>query len=334
MSQVAIRVLFGTLLLIHLACSPDPEDAVTSGSRTDRPYAVVLGTAQDGGLPQIGCRASLCLEARRNPERRRLVTSLLLVDPRTSKRWLFDASPDLSDQVARADTLAPLDPAVSGRPPLFDGIFLTHAHVGHYAGLLQLGREAYGAAQQVVHATPRMSAFLRGHGPWSLLVDEGHIRIETLEPGLELSLAADLRVRAIPVPHRDEFSDTVAFLIEGPTGSLLYLPDIDKWDRWDRPLEAVLSEVDVALIDGTFYAEGEIPGRSMKDIPHPFIEETIARLASASSSVRAKVVFTHLNHSNPASDPETKAAARVRAAGMSIAREMQRFDLGSGRERR
>ncbi len=305
----------GTVLIVLLTGCAAP-----SVARVE-PYVVVLGTAQDGGLPQIGCEEAICRGARNDEGSRRLVTSLLLADPRSGKRWLFDASPDLREQVERA-RLHPSSRVIEGaRPALFDGVFLTHAHVGHYAGLLQFGREVYGASELPVWGTPRMCEFLSKNGPWSLLVETHAIQLVELPLEREVELTPELHVSALRVPHRDEFSDTVAFVIRGPHASVGYLPDIDKWERWDVPLEEFLARVDVAFIDGTFFAEGEIAGRSMKDIPHPFISETIARLSSASAQLRAKVVFTHLNHTNPASQPGDAADRAIHAAGMRAAVE-------------
>ena len=292
-----------------------------------RPYVVALGTAQDGGLPQIGCARECCTAAREDPSRARLVTSLLLVDPRDGRRWLFDATPDIARQVERARGLGGPAEDAPGRPALFDGIFITHAHLGHVVGLLQLGREAYGSAPVPLIGTERMAGFLGSNGPWSLLFDGGYARPEVLQPGQTLELAEDLSVTAIQVPHRDEFTDTVAFLIRGPERSVLYLPDIDKWERWDRRLEDVIAGVDVALVDGTFYGPAELPGRDMSQVPHPFIVETLARIAPLPEAERAKVVFTHLNHSNPANDPTSDAAAAVRAAGSSVLDDGDRIRL-------
>lgn len=291
------------------------------------PFVLVLGTAQDGGLPQLGCQGPHCRAARLEPTRRRLVSSLLLVDPRSGQRWLFDATPDLAEQVERAERAAPRAPA-EGRPPLFDGVFLTHAHIGHYLGLAELGREAYGSRAQVVHATPRMSGFLEANGPWDRLVSEGHLRIDELNPGAPVQLAPDLTVEAFTVPHRDEYSDTVGFRIRGPRRSLLFVPDIDKWERYaDMPFESLLGGVDVALVDGTFFADGEIPGRAMADIPHPFIVETLTRFSAISASARGELWFTHLNHTNPAADPTSTQAAAVLRAGAHVASDGQRFPL-------
>jgi pyrroloquinoline quinone biosynthesis protein B len=317
------------LLLVAAACRATPSPL--AAAEPDLPYALVLGTAQDGGLPQLGCRDAACTASRTDHARRRLVTSLLVADPRSGKRWLFDASPDIAEQVelARGHPRNHESERSAGgsRPALFDGVFLTHAHIGHYSGLLQLGREVYGARGLPVHASARMSAFLASNGPWSLLVDTGAIELRELRPGRPVRLADDLTVEAWTVPHRDEFSDTLAFVIRGPRRALLYLPDIDKWERWDRPLAGALRSVDVALVDGTFHEGGELPGRSMADIPHPFIVETLALARDLPAAERAKLRFTHLNHSNPAADPTGPAAAAVRAAGLAIAADGERHDL-------
>ncbi len=293
----------------------------------DGPYVLVLGTAQDGGLPQIGCKEAPCERARREPTFERKVTSLLLVDPQSGRRWLIDASPDLREQVelARGHPASRLE--VGPRPPLFDGVFLTHAHVGHYTGLIHLGREAYAAQGLPVFASQRMGDFLRESGPWSLMVESGGIALSTLAPGEALLLGPELSVEAVEVPHRDEFSDTLAFLIRGPRHTLLYLPDIDKWERWDRPLEQVLEDVDLALVDGTFFDGGEVPGRDLAAIPHPFVVETLERLEGEREELRSRVLFTHLNHTNPLADPSSEAAAAVRRAGMGVASDGQVIGL-------
>ena len=299
-------------------------------AEVDEPYLLVLGTAQDGGLPQIGCRGEECEAARREPRLARRVSSLLLVDPASGRRWLFDASPDLAAQVEAARGHPPNRKPPGARPPLFEGVFLTHAHIGHYTGLAQLGREAYGAQALPVHASPEMCAYLTGNGPWSLLVQEQRIALRPLAPGETRDLGGGLSVEALAVPHRHEYSDTLAFVVRGPERAVLYLPDIDKWERWEQSLEKVLEGVDVAYLDATFFADGELPGRSMADIPHPFVSETLERLRTR-PELLAKVRFIHLNHTNPAADPASEAAAVVRAAGAAVARDGERTGLGARR---
>jgi pyrroloquinoline quinone biosynthesis protein B len=311
---------------------------------SDRPYVLVLGTAQDGGIPHVGCYTGNCAEARKDPARRRLVTSLLLCDPRDGRRWLIDCTPDLDRQLELAQGHPATRRYDAPRPPLFDGLFLTHAHMGHYGGLLQLGREAYAVKEVPTWLTPRFADFLTANGPWRLLVDEQRLVLHRLEEGVPVELAPDLHVVAFRVPHRDEFSDTVGFEIHGPSRSLVYLPDLDKWEKWDgwtpggpsasdaapaphRRVEALLARCDVALLDGCFHADGEIAGRSMKEIPHPFIVESITRFAPLPASERAKVWFTHLNHTNPAADPDGDARRAVRESGMHVLEDGMTFGL-------
>jgi pyrroloquinoline quinone biosynthesis protein B len=282
------------------------------------PEALVLGIAQDGGVPHAGCRQPLCVEARRDPEKRRLVASLGLIDPSAGKRFLVDATPDFAAQMER----------LGGLP---DGILLTHAHVGHYIGLAQLGREVLGARRVPVYCTRSMANFLRENRPWSRLVTLQNIVIREIEPGAELALTPDLHVTAIRVPHRDEDSDTVAFLVRGPKRKVLWLPDIDKWEKWDRRLEDLLADPALtAFVDGTFFSADEIPGRTIAEIPHPLVPETMTRL-SALGDVRGRVFFVHLNHTNRLLW-DAVSNADLEAKGFGVAREGQRIELAGPRE--
>jgi pyrroloquinoline quinone biosynthesis protein B len=285
---------------------------------SSRVYAVVLGIAQDGGVPHIGCRQELCVAARRHPERRRRVASLGLVDERSGRRYLIDATPDLPSQLESLHG----GRGWPDRARPVDAIFLTHAHAGHYAGLLYLGREALGARGVPVHATPRMARFLRENGPWSQLVSLGQIDLRELPPGQPMALAPDLEVTPFAVPHRDELSDTVGYRVRGPSRTLLFIPDIDKWERWERRVEDEVAGVDTALVDGTFFEEGELPGRSLAEIPHPLVEETAARLGR----VRARVFLVHLNHTNRLLW-DGAARRRLLARGLAVAAEGQEIPL-------
>jgi pyrroloquinoline quinone biosynthesis protein B len=274
---------FACLIVILAACA--------SVSPSTSPYALVLGIAQDGGYPQAGCDRPDCIAAWRNPKLRQRVASLAIVDPQSHQRWIIDATPDFPSQLASLDAIAPRGAA------LLDGILLTHAHIGHYLGLAHLGREVLGAHAIKVYAMPRMREFLQNKGPWSQLVTLHNIELVPIEDGVPIALNKRITVTPIRVPHRDEYSETVGFIVQSPSRSILWLPDIDKWEKWTTPLESVLAQVDVAYIDGTFYDATELPGRDLREIPHPLMTETLARLAN--SPLRAKVRFIHLNQSNP-----------------------------------
>lgn len=295
-------ILLGSILL--LAARPSAPPAVE---------AVILGIAQDGGVPHLGCRQELCVRARRDPSTRRLVASLGLVDHAAGRRFVIDATPDFAAQVDR----------LGGLP---DAILLTHAHIGHYLGLAQLGREVLGAKRMPVYCTASMARFLRENRPWKRLVELENIEIHEVQLGTEFPLTSSLRATAIRVPHRDEDSDTVAYLISGPNRELLWLPDIDKWEKWDHSVTDLVSERRLlAFVDGTFFSADEIPGRSIHDIPHPLVPETVARFGQAPRPP-SKVIFVHLNHTNRLL---WDAAARrnLERKGFGIAREGERFPL-------
>ena len=295
--------------------------ASASAQPAEAPFVVVLGIGQDGGVPQTG---DLDAPGWSDPAYRRLVVSLGLVDPASGGRWLFEATPDLPEQLVRLDAVAPRTEG-----PAVDGVFLTHAHIGHYTGLMFLGHESLGARGVPVHAMPRMAAFLRTNGPWSQLVRYENVAIRELADGVPVPLAGGLSVTPLLVPHRQEFSEVVGYRIDGPDRSALFIPDIDSWHEWDDAgtrLEDVLATVDVAYLDATFFADGEIPGRDMSGFPHPFVTTTMGRLAGLPASERAKVRFIHLNHTNPALWPGPARDA-VEAAGMQVAEEGERVFL-------
>lgn len=252
------------------------------------PYIIVLGIAQDAGYPQANCEKDCCRPVWEGKTSGRMVSCLGLVDPEAGKAWMLDATPDFKHQLEILKAQAPLA-----------GIFLTHAHIGHYTGLIHLGREVIGAQAMPVFAMPKMNAFLRGNGPWSQLVNLQNIAIQPLQADSMIRLTNNLRIRPFTVPHRDEFSETVGYEMLGPNKRALFIPDIDKWEKWDRNINDLVEQVDYALLDGSFYQEGEIPGRDMSEIPHPFVTESISRFDQLSINQREKVHFIHLNHTNP-----------------------------------
>lgn len=283
------------------------------------PYVLVLGVAQDGGYPQAGCEKACCRAVVANDSLRGLVASLALVDPVSGEKWLFDATPDFPTQLHQ------LNGATESQAPL-TGIFLTHAHIGHYTGLMHLGREVMGASQVPVFAMPGMRRFLETNGPWSQLVALQNISLQPLANRQEVVLNERLRVTPFRVPHRDEFSETVGYQISYGTRSLIYIPDIDKWQKWDQVLTDVVKANDYVLIDGTFFKDGEI-NRPMSEVPHPFVSETMELLAALPADQRRKVHFIHLNHTNPLLQPTSFEYGQVQQQGFLIAAQGQKIEL-------
>jgi pyrroloquinoline quinone biosynthesis protein B len=243
---------------------------------------VVLGIAQDAGIPQLNCQQPLCVSIRAGKRRAERVSSLGLIDRRSGRAFLFDATPDFPAQV---------DALTGGRPP--DGIFLTHAHIGHYTGLMYLGRESINARAVPVSGTDKMLGFLAANGPWSQLVTLGNIERRPVALDRAVTIADGVRVTAFRVPHRDEFSDTVGYRIEGPRKSAIFIPDIDRWEKWERSIREVANTVDLAFLDGTFASPSEV-NRNIEEIPHPMMSRTRELL----KGTRAKLWFIHINHTN------------------------------------
>ncbi|WP_445383600.1 MBL fold metallo-hydrolase [Robiginitalea sp. IMCC43444] len=283
---------------------------------------VILGNLQDGGSPHIGCSRDCCKVLWQNPDASRKVVSLGLIDRTTRKSYLFEATPDLGSQLQKLIHYAGFG---SGRHT--DGIFLTHAHIGHYSGLMFLGREALNASGIAVFAMPGMQRFLRENGPWNQLVELENIVLQPLYNQQPQLLSDELMVIPFRVPHRDEYSETVGFEIRGPQKSLLFIPDIDKWDRWEVSIAEKLKSVDLAFVDATFYDAAELGYRDMAEIPHPFVVESRKLLDGLPAAERDKIHFIHFNHTNPLLDPQSSASRTIEAAGYHIAREGQKFAL-------
>ena len=289
----------------------------TAAATQTSSYLYVLGVGQDASFPQAGCYEPRCLPAWEDMSLRQEPTSIAVIDRTSDSSYLFEATPEFRDQLYRLQQEAPF--------PL-TGIFLTHAHIGHYTGLIHLGREAMGTQGVPVYAMPRMLEYLSSNGPWSQLVSLGNIDLRRLEHDTPIRLN-ELSVTPFLVPHRDEYSETVGFRIEGPNRTALFIPDINKWEDWEVSIVEVLETVDYALIDASFFADGELGNRDMSQIPHPFVSETMALFAQSSAEVRNRIWFIHMNQSNPLLNPGSDASRLVQSRGFNVAREGIRLPL-------
>ena len=272
---------------------------------------VVLGTAQDAGAPQIGCTKNCCASKWISGEKA-FVVALGVVDLENNSHYLFEATPDIGPQL--------YDLTNESNTEFLAGVFLTHAHIGHYSGLMYLGKEALGGKNIPVHAYPRMHDYLQLNGPWEQLVNDNNIRLNLLTDN-PVKLSEQLKVVSFKVPHRDEYSETAGFKIIGPNKTALFIPDIDKWERWETAIEEVIKEVDYAFLDATFFDGTELPNRDMNAIPHPFVIESMNRFSSLEASEKEKIYFIHFNHTNPLLNMNSEAVQRVKKNGFKIARK-------------
>ncbi|MAW84866.1 MAG: pyrroloquinoline quinone biosynthesis protein PqqB [Crocinitomicaceae bacterium] len=286
--------------------------------KSQSPVVLVLGIAQDAGYPQANCEKEQCKKYWQGEEHARYVSSIALVDPLSQSAWLFDATPDFKHQLKMLKIQYP--------ESTLRGIFLTHAHIGHYTGLMQLGHEVMGASDVPVYAMPKMTTFLQTNGPWSQLVHYGNISLQPLHADQAINLTPEISVTPFVVPHRDEYSETVGYKIQSSDSSLLYIPDINKWEVWNRSIENEIRKVHFALLDGTFYDANELPGRNMTEIPHPFIQESLDRFSSLPLSEKKKIMFIHFNHTNPLilDSPEREYVEKL---GYRVAKEGDKIKL-------
>jgi pyrroloquinoline quinone biosynthesis protein B len=287
---------------------------------TASPYVLVLGIAQDAGVPQIGCDSKFCRNAWADRHLVKTVASIAIVDPDSGERWIIDATPDLPKQFEF------LKEQTGDRSNRISGIFLTHAHIGHYTGLMYLGREAMNSSGVLVYAMPRMRKMLEENAPWSQLVKLGNISIKPIEDRSRIALNERLSIEPFIVRHRDEFSETVGYRIISGKRSVIYIPDIDKWSKWQTSLADIVHTSDHLFLDGTFFADGEI-ARPMAEVPHPFVAETMTLLRDLPKNERAKISFIHFNHSNPLVQGDRKRSAEVRRLGFGVSRAGQRVRL-------
>ena len=286
-----------------------------SQSNDGSDYIQVLGIVQDAGYPHIGCEKDCCSVLSPGEY---FVSCLGLVDKTNNKRYLFDATPDIHNQLNLVEKFP------NGN--LIDGIFLTHAHIGHYAGLMYLGREGLGGDNIKVYVLKRMAKFLTKNGPWDQLVKLNNISLQTISNNKFVKLSENILVIPIKVPHRDEYSETVGYKIIGKSKKLLFIPDIDKWDEWEKSIVDEVKLVDYAFIDGTFYNGSEL-NRDMSEIPHPSIEETLELFSNQPLAEKNKIYFIHINHTNPILTNKNGVRDLILNAGFNIAEKGLKLSL-------
>lgn len=308
-----IIYIFILMCTCIISCNSENKTIIPQQKEITTPSIIILGTVQDAGSPHIGCTKDCCKDLYNNPDKNRMVVSLGLLDPAHKMNWLFEATPDITRQLKNLKEIS------HSENEMPNGIFLTHAHIGHYAGLMYLGKEAISAKKVPVYAMPRMKTFLIENGPWSQLVKLENIDIKALQNDSEIRLSSNIKVTPIKVPHRDEFSETVGYMIHGPHKKALFIPDIDKWSKWEKSIIAQIKNVDYAFVDATFYDGNEIKSRDISEIPHPFVIESMEAFKDLPKTEKDKIYFIHFNHTNPLLNIESEQAKTVIKNGFHVA---------------
>ena len=323
-----MKKLIFILFVILCSCSGDERKTNEQPNEEERSFKasntsiIILGTIQDAGSPQIGCFKKCCKDLFSRPDKNRKVVSLGIIDPQNQKKFIIEATPDFVSQTKILKDFCDFE---TDETP--DGIFLTHAHIGHYTGLMYLGKEAMNAKGIVVYAMPKMKSFLEKNGPWSQLVKNENISIKKIKAQQEIRITNQVKIISFTVPHRDEYSETVGYKIIGLNNSALFIPDIDKWNKWNIDISEAISKVDYAFLDATFFDGQEINNRDISEIPHPFIIESMDKFNDLPLSEKKKIYFIHFNHTNPLLNTDSEQAKRVINLGYNIAQINQVFDL-------
>ena len=313
-----MRAFLLFLFLMMQALAPIAKSSVSEPS--EGPYIYILGVAQDAGYPQAGCFRQHCMQGWMQKDKRLMATSLAVVDTANQRKYLFEATPNLPEQLFLLELQAP------EKEFELDGIFITHAHIGHYTGLMYFGREAMGSKNMPVYVMPKMSKYLTSNGPWDQLVKLNNIAIKELSSQRKVDIGT-ISITPFLVPHRDEYSETVGFKIKGPRKTALFIPDINKWSEWSTDLAEQVQKVDYAFLDATFFDDMELPGRDMSKIPHPFVIETMETLEDLTYEQKSKVWFIHMNHTNPLLDGDSLESKLVFDKGFRVATEGLRLPL-------
>ena len=280
----------------------------------------VLGTIQDGGIPHMGCNKQCCKNYFLDQTKRVGVSSIGITNLKYDTNYLIDATPDVNFQLQ--SLIGSSNPSEK-----LNGIFLTHAHMGHYAGLLNFGRESLNSVNIPLYVMPKFHDFILNNGPWNQLVNLKNVNLFKIKANKELILNDNLSITPVQVPHRDEYSETVGFIIKGKSKKALYVPDIDKWNKWSISIVEMIEKVDYAFLDGTFYDSNEINNRDISEIPHPFIIESLDLFGKLSKTEKEKIYFIHLNHTNPVLNKESKEYENVVSKGFNIAEIDMEFFL-------
>ena len=274
------------------------------------PYLMILGITQDTGYPQINCSESCCEIAWGKTELKKMTTSLAIVDPISNQQWILDATPNITEQLHLLNKTSGINN--------IEGIFITHAHIGHYTGLMYFGKEGMNTSKIPVYVMPKMKKFLEKNAPWSQLVKSKNISLNLIKDQSFIQLNERIRITPFLVPHRDDYSETVGYKIQTKSKSSIFIPDIDKWEIWDKDIVSIVRDTDYAFLDGTFYKNGELK-RDMSQIPHPFVEESMELFSKLSNSNKKKIYFIHMNHTNPLLTENSKEKNKVHKNGFNVA---------------
>lgn len=290
---------------------------------------IILGSGSNGGVPKWDCPCPNCARASANPVLRRTRSSVA-VSLEGDQHVLIDASPDLKQQL-EAIGLTPqaLQPGQYVRQSRINSVLLTHGHGDHCVGLFEFST---GETFKIpVYGPPDLIAYLFGaEGRNRFFSDLGRLAVEYVKPHwLEkerrIELLGGLRIAGFQVPHTERLEDgscfpssTYGYEVDAGEHRFVYAPDLGLLIR--ELLQRVKSS-DLLILDGSFWWDDELArvsgiGKTSYELGHVPVAESLRVLEGLEVG---RVVYTHVNHTNPLLDPAQPMADLITEAGFEVA---------------
>lgn len=289
----------------------------------------VLGSAAGGGVPQWNCACDNCSAARAGRRVQRTQSGLAV--SADGERWLLlNCSPDIGAQI---QSFAPLHPRKPRGTPIA-GILFTDANVDHLGGLATLRQS--GQHRFIIRSSAIVRAIATAQAAYAPFSQPPHRWLESpLDVPCQATSEDDivgnqLAVRALSVPGTTPGYDgrrrmpgaVVAYEVSDLDckNRLLFAP---VFSSVDAALHAAIASVQVAFVDGTFYTADELVAQHLlpkraESLGHQSVAGeagTLERLRG----IGTRVIFTHLNNSNPMLEPSSAASQEIREAAAEIA---------------
>lgn len=302
----------------------------------------VLGSAAGGGFPQWNCNCRNCAGVRSGAvtAKPRTQSSIFIRPDDSANGVLFNASPDILEQIRSHPTL---QPARAVRDTAIAGVILMDGQIDHATGLFML-RER-GSPLPLWCTDPVEEDLSQGNPVLRVLthycgVDRHRITLDGAPfevPGVNgLSFKAlPLSSKAAPYsPHRDHPvpGDNIGMLItdtrRGTT--LFYAPGLG---HITPPVFDAMSNADAVMVDGTFWTDDEMPRlglskKTARDIGHlpqsgeGGMIEWMAKLRPAT-----RRLLIHINNTNPILDEDSPERAVLTQAGIVVTEDKMEFEV-------